>query len=149
MQRLAFPTYSFRFKSNENNTSIFDPIRKKFVVLSPEEWVRQHVIAFLNQEKKIPLSIINVEKEIKVHQTKKRYDLVVFNSNGSLALVVECKAPSVPITQEVFDQIARYNIALDASYLMVTNGLEHYYCQPDYELKSYKFLHEIPDYPLL
>ncbi len=149
MQPLNFLPYSFRFKSSENNTLIFDPVRKKFVVLTPEEWVRQHVITFLLQEKKIPLGHINVEKEIKVHQTKKRYDIVVFNRDGSLALVVECKAPSILISQETFDQIARYNLALNATYLMVTNGLNHYYCTQDHQGKTYEFLQEIPSYPLL
>ena len=149
MQPLNFLPYSFRFKSSENNTLIFDPVRKKFVVLTPEEWVRQHVIAFLTHEKKIPLTLISVEKEIKVNRTKKRYDIIAFNSDGSLALIVECKAPSVSISQETFDQIARYNLALEAPYLMVTNGLDHYYCTQDHEGKTYKFLQEIPSYPLL
>jgi len=148
MQQLNFLPYSFRFKSSENNTLIFDPVRKKFIILTPEEWVRQHVIAFLLQEKNFPLGHINVEKEISVHGTKKRYDIVVFNSDGSLALVVECKAPSVAISQETFDQIARYNMALEAPYLMVTNGLNHYYCTQDHIGKTYEFLREIPSYPL-
>ncbi|MEP2935140.1 MAG: type I restriction enzyme HsdR N-terminal domain-containing protein [Gilvibacter sp.] len=149
MQRLNFSPYSFRFKSSENNTLIFDPVRKKFVVLTPEEWVRQHVLAFLTEEKKIPLALISVEKEIKVHRTRKRYDIIVFRSDGQLALIVECKAPSIAISQETFDQIARYNLALDASYLMVTNGLNHYYCTQNHEAKTYEFLREIPSYPLL
>lgn len=141
--------YSFRFKSSENNTLIFDPVRKKFVILTPEEWVRQHVVAFLVQEKEFPLALINVEKEIKVHRTKKRYDIIAFRNDGSLALIVECKAPNVSISQETFDQIARYNLALEAQFLMVTNGLDHYYCTQDHEGKTYKFLREIPSYPLL
>ena len=146
MQQLDFPRYEFRFKSSENKISVFDEIRKKFVILTPEEWVRQHVIQFLIQDKKYPKSHINVEKEIKVNNTSKRYDVVVFNRDGSIFLIVECKAPSIVISQETFDQIARYNLSLKADFLMVTNGLKHYYCQMDFENEKYIFLHEIPEY---
>ncbi|MDX1462171.1 MAG: type I restriction enzyme HsdR N-terminal domain-containing protein [Marinirhabdus sp.] len=146
MQALQFKSYEFRFKSNENNRLIFDEIRKKFVVLTPEEWVRQHVVRFLISEKKYPKSHINVEKQLLLHGTKKRYDVVVFNSEGSVHLIVECKAPSVPITQTTFDQIARYNLVADATYLMVTNGLAHYYCTLNYERERYDFLKELPEY---
>ena len=107
MQNLNFPTYSFRLKNSENNTHIFDVVRKKFVVLQPEEWVRQHCIQYLIQEKNYPISLINVEKVILINGLKKRYDIVVFNPNGSLKLVVECKAPKIKISQTTFDQIAR------------------------------------------
>jgi len=146
MQKLNFPQYSFRFKSSENKTLVFDEIRKKFVVLIPEEWVRLHVVQFLLQEKNYPKSLINVEKQLKLNKTTKRYDIVVFNNDGSIFLIVECKAPSIPITQITFDQIARYNLALNASLLMVSNGLEHYYCQMDYENERYVFLKDIPNY---
>ncbi|WP_282135924.1 type I restriction enzyme HsdR N-terminal domain-containing protein [Seonamhaeicola maritimus] len=148
MQKLNFPTYSFRFKSNENKVSIFDSIRKKFVVLQPEEWVRQHCVQYLIDEKKYPKSLINVEKELIVNDLKKRYDIVVFNPNGSIHLIVECKASKIEIDQNTFDQIARYNLVLNASYLMVTNGLNHYYCQMDFEQEHYNFLKDIPDYSL-
>lgn len=147
MQQLQFPAYSFRFKSSENKISIFDPIRKKFVILTPEEWVRQHVIQFLTVEKNYPKSLINVEKVLVLNEMKKRYDLVVFNPDGSIHIIVECKAPQVEITQETFDQIARYNLSLKADYLMVTNGLQHFYCQMDYEKQDYVFLKELPLYP--
>lgn len=146
MQKLNFPTFSFRFKSSENKTLVFDEIRKKFVVLTPEEWVRLHVVQFLLQEKNYPKSLINVEKQLKLNKTTKRYDIVVFNNDGSIFLIVECKAPSIPISQIAFDQIARYNLALNASFLMVSNGLEHYYCQMDYENECYVFLKDIPNY---
>ncbi|GGH43728.1 restriction endonuclease subunit R [Mangrovimonas yunxiaonensis] len=146
MQRLNFPTYSFRFKNSENKPSIFDVIRKKFVVLQPEEWVRQHCIHYLIEKKHYPKSLINVEKELRVNGLKKRYDIVIFNTDGSIFLVVECKAPKIKITQETFDQIARYNMALNATYLMVTNGLNHYYCQMDFEHECYNFLRELPEY---
>ncbi|MEY8868945.1 type I restriction enzyme HsdR N-terminal domain-containing protein [Meridianimaribacter flavus] len=146
MQKLNFPTYSFRFKNNENKVSIFDAIRKKFVVLQPEEWVRQHCLQFLIEEKKYPKSLINVEKELTVNDLRKRYDIVVYNPNGQIHLVVECKAPKINIDQTVFDQIARYNLELNATYLMVTNGINHYYCQMDFENERYVFLKDIPEY---
>ena len=146
MQKLNFPEYSFRFKNSENKVLIFDEIRKKFVVLTPEEWVRQHVIKFLLQQKKYPKSYINVEKNIKINGLTKRYDVVVFNSDGSIFLLVECKAPEVSITQNVFDQIARYNLKLNAQHLMVTNGLNNYFCQMDFVNEKYIFLKELPNH---
>ena len=146
MQELHFPKFPFRFKNSENKISIFDTIRKKFVILQPEEWVRQHCVQFLIHEKNYPTSLINVEKELKVNGLKKRYDIVVFNPDGSIHLIVECKAPQISIDQSTFDQIARYNLALNATYLMVTNGLNHYYCQMDFVGERYQFLKDIPDY---
>jgi hypothetical protein len=146
MQKLNFPVYSFRFKNSENKVSIFDEIRKKFILLTPEEWVRQHVIQFLLQNKKYPKSLINVEKLIKINDLNKRYDGVVFQPNGEIFLLIECKAPEVPISQHTFDQIARYNLVLKAKYLMVTNGLNHYFCQMDFENEKYVFLKELPEY---
>ena len=134
MQELNFPTYTFRFKNSENKVSIFDAIRKKFVILQPEEWVRQHCVHYL----------IKVEKELKVNDLKKRYDIVIFNTDGSIHLIVECKAPNIKIKQNTFDQVARYNLALNATYLMVTNGLNHYYCVMDFKAEKYRFLEDIP-----
>lgn len=146
MQKLNFPTYSFRFKNSENKVSIFDAIRKKFVILQPEEWVRQHCVNYLIKEKNYPKSLINIEKTLTINTLKKRYDIVVFNSDGSIFLIVECKAPKIAINQNTFDQIARYNLALNASFLMVTNGLNHYYCQMDFKNERYQFLKDIPEY---
>jgi hypothetical protein len=146
MQLLNFPSYTFRVKNKENRTLIFDGIRKKFVVLTPEEWVRQHVVQFLHQEKKYPVSYINVEKQIKLNGLIKRYDIVVFNSKGELHLLIECKAPEINISQTTFDQIARYNFKLDAKYLMVTNGLTHFYCKTDLKAEKYQFMKEIPEF---
>ena len=146
MQNLNFPTYSFRFKNSENKVSIFDEIRKKFILLTPEEWVRQHVIHFLLQDKNYPKSYINVEKLIKINDLSKRYDGVVFQPNGEIFLLIECKAPEVAISQQTFDQIARYNLVLKAKYLMVTNGLNHYFCQMDFENEKYVFLKALPEY---
>ena len=148
MQPLNFPTYAFRFKNSENKVSIFDEIRKKFILLTQEEWVRQHVIRFLIEEKKYPKSYINVEKVVKVNGMNKRYDVVVFNKDGSIFLLIECKAPEITIDQNTFDQIARYNMILNANYLMVTNGLNHYFCEMDFEKEQYSFLRELPHFTL-
>ncbi|WP_179345164.1 type I restriction enzyme HsdR N-terminal domain-containing protein [Winogradskyella ursingii] len=146
MQELNFPQFEYRFKSTENKVSIFDVIRKKFVILQPEEWVRQHCIHYLLHEKKFPISLINIEKELTINGLKKRYDIVIFNPDGSIHLMVECKSHHIPINQTTFDQIARYNLVLNATYLMVTNGLNHYYCQMDTEAQRYTFLRDIPNY---
>jgi len=146
MQRLNFPIYNFRFKNSENKVSIFDEIRKKFIILTPEEWVRQHVVHYLMNEKKYPKSLINVEKVLTVNGLRKRYDVVVFNSDGSIHILVECKAPEVRISQATFDQIARYNMTMKARFLKVTNGLSHYYCQMDFKNEKYEFLTGLPDY---
>lgn len=146
MEQLNFPMYEFRFKNNKNKLHIFDIIRKKFVVLTPEEWVRQNVVQFLLEEKKIPVTLINVEKALKINGLTKRYDIVVFRTNGEIFLVVECKAPHIEITQSVFDQIAIYNLSLNAEFQMVTNGIQHYYCQMDYQNQRYIFLKDLPNF---
>lgn len=146
MLKLNFPTYSFRLKNRENKRLIFDDIRKKFVVLQPEEWVRQHCVNYLISYKNYPKTLINVEKELKVNGLTKRYDIVIYNPDGSIHLIVECKSPKTTINQDTFDQIARYNLALKATYLMVTNGINHYYCAMDFNTERYKFLIDIPDY---
>ncbi|QTE22965.1 type I restriction enzyme HsdR N-terminal domain-containing protein [Polaribacter cellanae] len=146
MQKLNLPNYKFRLKSNENNTLIFDNLRKKYMVLTPEEWVRQHFVQFLIDKKKYPISLIALEKQLIINNRKKRTDILVFNKEGYHDIIVECKAPSIKITQATFDQIARYNLKLKANYLIVTNGLEHFYCKMDFENETYIFLKEIPDY---
>ncbi len=146
MQKLNFPKFSFRLKSSENKRLIFDEIRKKFVVLQPEEWVRQHCLQYLIQVKHYPKSLMNVEKELRINNLQKRYDIVVFNPDGSIHLIVECKAANIKINQDTFDQIARYNLALNATYLMITNGINHYYCSMDFEAEAYLFLNDIPEY---
>lgn len=146
MQKLNLPSYTFKLKSNENKTLIFDNLRKKYVVLTPEEWVRQHFVEFLIKEKKYPVSLIAIEKQLTINNRKKRTDILIFNSNGKPNIIVECKAPSIKITQATFDQIARYNLKLDADFLVITNGLEHYYCSLDKKNETYVFLKDIPSY---
>lgn len=146
MQKLNLPSYTFKLKSNENKTLIFDYLRKKYMVLTPEEWVRQHFVQWLIQERNYPVSLIAIEKQLVINNLKKRTDIVVFASDGHPNIIVECKAPHIKITQDTFDQIARYNLKLDADYLIVTNGLQHFFCRLDKEKETYVFLKDIPKY---
>ena len=144
MNNLNFPEFEFSTKSKENKPYIFDPIRKKWLVLAPEEWVRQHCVQFLLKTKNVPLGLIQVEKNLSVNRNQKRYDIVVYNLDKTIAVLVECKAPSVKITQKTFDQIARYNSVLKSEYLMLTNGINHFFCQMDYKKGKYLFLPDLP-----
>ena len=146
MHKLNLPSYQFKIKSSENKQLIFDPIRKKYVVLTPEEWVRQNFVQYLIKEKNYPISMVAVEKQLTLNSLKKRFDILIFNSDGSSKIIIECKAPSVKITQDTFDQIARYNLKLNADYLVVTNGLTHFSCELDNLNEKYIFLKEIPQY---
>ena len=143
---LNLPQAKFKIKSKENKQYIFDIIRKKDVVLTPEEWVRQHILHFLIDVKGYPKSIIAVEKQLIINTLKRRFDILIFNTKGLPEIIIECKAPKVKITQETFNQIARYNSNLNANYLMVSNGLEHYFCKMDIKNKQYIFLKDLPEY---
>lgn len=146
MIKLNLPDYSFKFKNKENKLYIFDIIRKKYVMLTPEEWVRQNFIFYLSEEKNYPKSLISIEKEFKINNLIKRSDILIFDKMGLPNIIVECKAPKIKITQDTFDQIARYNLKIQAKYLIVTNGLEHFFCKLDHENMKYDFLTEIPVY---
>lgn len=146
MQKLNLPEYEFRIIDSVGKLLIFDRFRKKMVVLTPEEWVRQNFTMFLVSEKQFPVSLITVEAQLKVASRMKRTDLVVYNRALKPLLIVECKAPQVKLSADVFDQIVRYNISLSAKYLVVTNGLDHICCKLEYETNSYTFLPEIPEY---
>ena len=146
MQPLNLPTYSFNIKSEGERNYIFDEIRKKYILLTPEEWVRQNFIQYLSTEKKYPKTLISVEIHFKVNKLSKRGDIILFNKMGEPLMIVECKAPSVNINQKVFDQIARYNMKFQVDYLTVTNGLKHYCCKMEYDSGGYTFLKEIPSF---
>jgi len=143
---LSFPNYEFRIKNKHNKKYIFDQIRKKFVLLTSEEWVRQNCIMFLINDKKIPKGLVNVEKKIKINSLTKRYDIIVYKSNGSVFLLVECKSPDIIINQKTFNQIAIYNYEVVSDFLMVTNGIQNYYCSIDYSNQCYKFVKDFPKY---
>ena len=146
MKKLNLPAYEFKLKQEGKKTKIFDALRKKELVLTPEEWVRQHVVQFLIEERNFPRGLIALEKGLKLNGLTKRADILVYSKNGNPLFMVECKAPEVKITQTVFDQISRYNISLNLPYLMVTNGLEHFCAKIDFIEKNVSFLKEIPQF---
>lgn len=144
--KLNLPPAELRFSRGDNVIKVFDPLRKKYVVLTPEEYVRQHFVAWLTGWLNYPTSLLANEIGISLNGTKKRCDTVVFNPDGSPLMIVEYKAPDIEITQSVFDQIMRYNMTLRAQYLTVSNGMSHYCCVIDYKTGSYNFIPTIPDY---
>ncbi len=146
MEKLNLPEYDFRILTEEGRKVIFDSVRKKFVALTPEEWVRQHFIRFLQVEKKYPLSLMAVEKQVLVNGKQRRFDLLIYSRKGQPHLIAEFKAPSVKISQDTFDQVVRYNMALRVERVVVSNGFQHFICEIDYTRNSYSFLQEIPDF---
>ena len=130
----------------EEKTHIFDEVRKKYLLLTPEEWVRQNFIHYLNKEKKYPLGLMGVEQMVKYNSLKTRADIVIYNLEGKPNVIVECKSPEVKITQDTFNQIAKYNSQLKVKYLIVTNGMKHFCCQMDYVNNKITFLEDLPDY---
>lgn len=146
MQALNLPDAALRTRRKGEKMEVFDRIRKKFVALTPEEWVRQHFIHYLTGHRNVPDSLIAVEASLNYNRLKKRSDIVVYGNDGAPRLIVECKAPEVPVTQAVFDQVAMYNMTLKVPFLAVTNGMEHFACYIDHEKKKYYFLKEMPDY---
>jgi hypothetical protein len=146
MNELNLPAYNHKIQTVGEKKQIFDPIRKKYLILTPEEWVRQNFMQFLIQEKEYPSSLLTLEHPVNVNTLNQRSDIVVYNRKGQPILIVECKAPKVKIDQKVFDQIARYNMILKVPYLIVTNGLKHFCCKVNFETNSYSFLKEIPEF---
>ena len=143
---LNLPQYSFRIREKPGKKLIFDDFRRKWVSLTPEEWVRQNFVHYLTDEKHFPPALVAIERTLRMNQRDFRTDIVLFSKTGNPLVVVECKAPEVKISQQVFDQIARYNLDLRVSYLIVTNGLTHYCCRFDQSQLTYTFLPEIPDF---
>ena len=141
---LNLPEYDFRLKKENGIVSVFDDIRKKYIILTPEEWVRQNFIRYLREEKSYPASLMAVEKKIEINNHLQRFDLVVYDRQGQPYLIAEFKAPGVKISQQAFDQVVRYNMALKVSCILVSNGLQHFACRIDYTKNSYSFLKEVP-----
>ena len=147
MRALNLPEYQFRLRKNqEGKTEIFDSIRKRYYILTPEEWVRQNFIQYLVQEKQFPASLMAIEKGLKLNGMQKRTDIVQYNKQGRPVLIVECKAPEIKLSQDTFDQAARYNMTLQVDYLIITNGLEHYACKMNYAEGEIHFLKELPSF---
>ena len=149
MQQLNLPVYQPNVKSTDKGMKILDPLRKRWVTLTPEEWVRQCFVHFLIEEKQFPAALMNNEISLVQNGIKRRCDTLVANQQGEPLVIVEYKAPTVQITQKTFDQIVRYNMVLHANYLIVSNGMSHYCCKIDYANNSYSFLQEIPTYSQL
>jgi hypothetical protein len=146
MTTLKLPPYNAKIREKDGKRAIFDPMRRKYVALTPEEWVRQHFVNYLTHHKGYPAALIANEVGITLNGTSKRCDTVLYNRDLSPRMIVEYKATHIPITQAVFDQIVRYNMVLHVDYLIVSNGLSHYCCRMDYANNTYHFLREIPAY---
>lgn len=136
MRKLNLPLFEFKIKKENNNTIIFDKIRKKWIILTPEEWVRQNFISYI-LDKNYPKSLINCEKVFYINKVSKRYDIVVYDSSGNVEILVECKSYDVNLIKEHFDQVMRYNLELKSKYVIVTNGLRHFYFEFDESEKIY------------
>lgn len=147
MTELNLPKYNMRIsRDRNNNIKIFDSIRKKFVSLTPEEYVRQHFTNWLINYLHYPMGLIVNEVKISLNSTIKRCDTIVYSNTGDPMMIIEYKAPHISINQNVFDQIVRYNMVLKTKYLVVSNGMQHYCCIIDYENNSYQFIPHIPTY---
>ena len=144
MLALNLPAYSHKIAVKEGKNCIWDDLRRKYVALTPEEWVRQHFVHFLIEHKGYPAGLMANEIQIRLNGTKKRCDTVLYDRSLTPRMIVEYKAPDVEITQAVFDQITRYNMVLRVEYLVVTNGVRHYCCRIDYSAMTCRFLPDIP-----
>ena len=144
--QLNLPNIILKTKLLEGTTQAFDVVRKKYFKLTSEEWVRQHFVHYLNNEKNYPFGLMGVEKMIKYNSLKTRADIVLYNTEAMPTMIVECKAPNMKITQDAFNQIARYNFKLKVKYLVVTNGKQHFCCAMDYDKNEINFLGDLPSY---
>lgn len=149
MTVLNLPPFDAKIAVKDGKNTIFDVIRRRYVALTPEEWVRQHFVHFLLEHKGYPQALMANEVQVELNGMKKRCDTVLYERDLTARMIVEYKAPEVGITQKVFNQITRYNIVLKVDYLIVTNGLQHYCCRMNYEQGNYTFLQDIPDYQSL
>lgn len=144
--KLNFPLFNFKFKITDGKKQIFDVFRKKYVHLTPEEWVRQHLLMYLCEEKNFPKSLLEVEKRVSVNGMNKRCDAVFYNNNMHPLIIVECKSYKVKISSQVFDQIARYHLFLESQLLLISNGITHFCCSINKTKKGYDFYQDIPSY---
>ncbi len=149
MHVLNLPSFPFKIVEDKGKTLIFDPLRKQYLVLTPEEWVRQHFVQFLVKEKGFPAGLFSLERKVKHHQRQGRYDLLCMNNLGQPVLLVECKAPTVAIGPETFNQVVRYNRSIGAPYIALTNGLEHFMMKVEFQERRVSFLENFPDYQYL
>lgn len=146
MTQLNLPPADLRLSQREGQTYVFDTLRRRHIRLTPEEWVRQHFVHFLINHKGYPQEMLANEVSLSLNSTTKRCDTVLYDTEAHPRMIIEYKAPHIALSQRVFDQISRYNIVLRVPYLIVSNGLEHYCCQVDYEAQTYQFLRDIPSF---
>ena len=149
MFRLNLPQYEIKIGEKDGKRTIFDFLRRKYVALTPEEWVRQHFTHYLTDHKGYPKGLLGNEVELHISEKRLRCDTILYNKQGQPQMIIEYKAPTVPLQQKVFDQVSAYNLLLRVDYLVISNGMEHYCCKMDYEHQKYLFLQEIPDYEKL
>ena len=143
---LNLPEYKIKLSGTREHPTIWDVLRKRYVALTPEEWVRQHFVHYLIEHKKYPIALMANEVELNIGSKKLRVDSALYDKNLKPKIIIEYKAPHVAITQKVFNQISAYNMILHVDYLIVSNGINHYCCKMDYESKKYLFLEDIPNY---
>lgn len=146
MKELNLPQYSFRIRGKNGNEMILDQLRRKYVKLTPEEWVRQNFVQYLINEGKYPPGLIGIEVLFRYNKLKKRVDILVHNRSGQPIMIVECKSPDVEIDEKVFEQIATYDMKYKVPYLIVTNGMHHYACKMNHQELKYEYLLVIPLY---
>ncbi len=146
MIQLNLPPFEPRLNGTSDRPTIFDPLRRRYVALTPEEWVRQHFVHFLTAHKGYPTTLLANEVKLNIGDKQLRADTVLYDKQLNARMIVEYKAPHIQITQKVFDQISVYNMLLHVDYLIVSNGMQHYCCRMDYAQNSYHFLEEIPSY---
>ena len=147
--QLNLPEYEIKVSERGGKRLIFDFLRRKYVALTPEEWVRQHFTHYLVAHKGYPKGLLVNETQLRIGDKSLRCDTVLYNKVMQPQMIIEYKAPTIQIQQKTFDQIAAYNLLLHADYLVISNGMQHYCCQMDYEQRSYRFLTDIPDYELI
>lgn len=149
MYRLNLPPYNIKIGEKDGKRTIFDFLRKKYVALTPEEWVRQHFVHYLIEQKGYPKGLLGNEIELRIGDKKLRCDSILYNKVAQPQMIIEYKAPTIALQQKTFDQISVYNLLLHVDYLIVSNGLQHYCCRMDYANQKYVFLRELPDYEKL
>ena len=149
MFRLNLPPYEIKIQEKDGKRTIFDFLRRKYVALTPEEWVRQHFTHYLVEHKGYPKGLLGNEIELRIGEKRLRCDSILYNKVAQPRMIIEYKAPTIPIQQKTFDQISAYNLLLKVDYLIVSNGLQHHCCRMDYDTQSYTFLEGIPDYEKL
>lgn len=143
---INLPPYDIKLREQDGKRQIFDFLRRRYVALTPEEWVRQHFVHFLIEQKGYPKGLLSNEVELRIGDKKLRCDSLLYNKELQPQMIIEYKAPHIELTQRVFNQITAYNFLLHVDYLVISNGMQHYCCRMDYEKREYSFLRNIPDY---